>query len=95
MNETQIQEMVEEVREEQHISPNEKDEVISEMIKEAEFDINDKAGAKIKYDKDLIARSLLKNYVMYARFGRLAEFKQVYVGDYADLQAKYYKPSNI
>lgn len=95
MNNTQIEKLIEEIRSEQHVSPNEEDEVIEKLIKEAEFDINSKSGAKIDYDADLTARGLLKNYAMYRRFGRIAEFKQLYAGDYADLQAKYYKPSNI
>jgi hypothetical protein len=95
MNNTQIEKLIEEIRTEQHVSPNEEDEVIEKLIKEAEFDINSKSGAKIDYDADLTARGLLKNYVMYRRFGRIAEFKQLYAGDYADLQAKYYNPSDI
>lgn len=95
MNDTQINELITEIKGEQHISPFEEDEVLKGYIKEAEYDINDKAGAKIDYEKDLKARSLLKNYVLYARFKRLAEFKQLYVGEYANLQADYYKPSDI
>lgn len=95
MNNTQIEKLIKEIRSEQHVSPNEEDEVIEKLIKEAEFDINSKSGAEIDYDADLTARGLLKNYAMYRRFGRIAEFKQLYAGDYADLQAKYYKPSDI
>ena len=95
MNNTQIEKLIKEIRSEQHVSPNEEDKVIEKLIKEAEFDINSKSGAKIDYDADLTARGLLKNYAMYRRFGRIAEFKQLYAGDYADLQAKYYKPSDI
>lgn len=95
MNDTQIDKLTEEVREEQHISPFEEDEVIIGYIKDGEYDINEDCGQKIDYEKDLKARSLLKNYVQYARFGRLAEFKQLYMGEYAHLQAKYYKPSDV
>lgn len=95
MNDTQINELITEIKGEQHISPFEEDKVLKGYIKEAEYDINDKAGAEIDYAKDLKARSLLKNYVLYARFKRLAEFKQLYVGEYANLQADYYKPSDI
>lgn len=95
MDGTQIKKIIEEIRLEQHISPNEENEVIEKLIKEAEFDINSKSGTKIDYDADLIARGLLKDYVLYKRFGRTAEFKQLYAGDYADLQAKYYNSSNI
>lgn len=95
MNDTQINKLITEIKGEQHISPFEEDEVLKGYIKEAEYDINDKAGAEIDYEKDLKARSLLKNYVLYARFKRLAEFKQLYVGEYANLQADYYKSSDI
>lgn len=95
MDDTQIKSLITEIRGEQHISPLEEDKVLEGYIKEAEYDINDSSGAQIDYNKDLKARSLLKNYVLYARFKRLAEFKQLYAGDYAKLQAEYYKPSNI
>lgn len=95
MNDTQINKLIEEVRGEQHISPMEDDDVLIGYIKEGEFDINDTAGAKIDYEVDLKAKSLLKNYVQYARYGRLAEFKQLYIGEYTYLQAKYYKPTNV
>ena len=52
-------------------------------------------GNKIDYDKDLKARRLLKNYVLYADYKRLAEFKQIYIGEYDELQRKYYVNSNI
>lgn len=95
MDDTQLSTLIEEVKREQHISPNEEDETIKSYIKEAEYDINENVGNEIDYKLDLKARSLLKNYVFYARFGRLAEFKQLYGGEYAYLQAIYYKPTNI
>ena len=95
MNDTQIKTLIEEIRGEQHISPYEEDEVLKSYIKEAEYDINKSSGAKIDYEENLKARSLLKNYVLYSRFSRLAEFKQLYVGEYANLQAEYYKPSDV
>ena len=95
MNDTQIQNLITEIRGEQHISPFEEDKVLEGYIKEAKYDINKSSGAEIDYEKDLKARSLLKNYVLYSRFKRLAEFKQLYVGEYANLQADYYKPSDI
>ena len=95
MNGTQIKTLIEEIRGEQHITPFEKDEVLQNYIKEAEYDMKESSGAEIDYEKDLKARSLLKNYVLYCRFSRLAEFKQLYIGEYANLQAEYYKPTNI
>ena len=95
MNDTQIQNLITEIRGEQHISPFEEDEVLEGYIKEAEYDINNHTGTEIDFEKDLKARSLLKNYVLYSRFKRLAEFKQLYAGEYANLQAEYYKPSDV
>ena len=95
MNDTRIKRLITEIRREQHISPFEEEEVLLGYIKEAEYDINKSSGAEIDYEKDLRARSLLKNYVLYSRFSRLAEFKQLYVGEYANLQAEYYKPSDV
>lgn len=95
MDDTQIKRLITEIRKEQHISPYEEEEVLRGYIKEAEYDINKSSGAEIDYEEDLKARSLLKNYVLYSRFKRLAEFKQLYIGEYANLQAEYYKPSDI
>lgn len=95
MKDTQIDKLLQEIKEEQHISPFENEETLKNYIKEAEFDINEKSGEKIDYDTDLSARSLLKNYVLYARSKRLAEFKQLYGGEYVYLQTKYYRNSNI
>lgn len=95
MNDTQINNLITEIRREQHISPYEEDETLKDYIKEAEYDINENSGIEIDYEKDLKARSLLKDNVLYRRYGRLAEFKQLYIGDYANLQAKYYKPSSL
>lgn len=95
MDDIQIKKLITEIRREQHISPYEEDEVIYGYIKEAEYDINNHVGTEIDFEKDLKARSLLKNYVLYSRFKRLAEFKQLYAGEYANLQADYYKSSDI
>ena len=95
MNDTQIDTLIDEIRREQHVSSSEKDETLKDYIKEAEYDINENAGTEIDYEKDLKARVLLKNYVLYRRFNRLAEFKQLYGGEYANLQAKYYKHSDV
>lgn len=93
MTDAQIQKLLQEIKNEQH--PLEDDETLIGYIKDGEYDINEDSGEKIDYEIDLKAKSLLKNYVLYARYKRLAEFKQLYVGDYAYLQAKYYKPSSV
>lgn len=95
MTNTQIQKILQEIKDEQHITPFEKDDTIIGYIKEAEFDINKDTGTAINYETDLKARSLLKNYVFYAREKRLAEFKILYGAEYARLQAEYYKPTDL
>ena len=93
MKETTITAILKEIRYEQH--PIENDEALKCYIKDAEYSINYDVGAKNDYDNDLEARKLLKYYVFYDRHKRLAEFKSMYEGDYSDLQAKYYKPTDV
>lgn len=93
MNDTQIQKLLQEIKNEQH--PLEDDETLIGYIKKGEYDINYSSGEKIDYEIDLDARSLLIDYVLYARYKRLPEFRQLNVGEYADLQAKYYNPSSV
>lgn len=95
MSDTQINELLKEIKQEQHPSPFKEDEEFIGYIKDGEYDINSVCGTKIDYEKDLKARSLLKNYVLYADYKRLAEFKQLYGAEYALLQAKYYEPTNV
>lgn len=89
----QINELLKEIQNEQH--PFEDEETLKGYIKDAEYYINESSGVEIDYTKDLKARKLLKNFVLYDRYKRLAEFKQLYGGEYADLQAKYYNYTNI
>ena len=89
----QIQNLLQEIKNEQH--PMEDDETLISYINDGIYDINEISGEHINYEVDRVAKSLLKNYVFYARYKRLAEFKQLYGGEYAYLQAKYYKPSSV
>ncbi len=93
MTDAQIKKLLQEIKSEQH--PLEDDETLIGYIKKGEYDINDCSGSKIDYEIDLKARDLLINYVLYSRYKRLAEFQQLYVGEYTYLQAKYYKPSSV
>lgn len=95
MTDEKSKKIIQEIRAEQQISPFISDDSIINYIKEGIYDINNSSGFNIDYDKDLIARSLLKNYVLYANHKRLAEFKELYTPDYAKLQAKYYDYSDI
>lgn len=90
MSEQTINEILTEIKDEQQIPSFFNEKILINYIKEAEYNINQSSGNAIDYDEDLDARSLLKNYVLYANHKRLAEFKQLYCGEYAKLQAKYY-----
>ncbi len=94
MNEEQIKEFLENYREENHISPFRENSEFIEYIKDGIEDINDYCGAKIDYIKDLKARRLLKYYVLYADYKKLAEFKQIYEGWYDELQRNYFIKNN-
>ena len=93
--EEEIEKIILEVRQEQSISPNISDQMLKNYVKEGIYDINDNCGMEIDYSKNLKARSLLKNYVLYANYNRLAEFKELYRGEYFALQAEYYKAASL
>lgn len=95
MDDAKMRVFMNEIRNEQHISPFRADDEFTDYIKDGIFDINKYCGVTIDYEKDLRARRLLKNYVLYADYKRLAEFKQLYIGDYDALQRDYYINSNI
>lgn len=85
--------LLDDIKAEQQISPFLDDRHITNYIKDGIFDIEDNVGFEIDFTKDLKARTLLKTYVLYANHKRLAEFKQLYGGEYIELQRKYYTNS--
>ena len=91
----QIIKLVSEIRIEQQVSPNLPDSNFISYVKSGEFDIDEIVGCKIDFEKDLKARELLKNYVLYANHKRLAEFKELYLPEYVSLQIKYNRDSNL
>ncbi len=93
MEEDTIAIILNQIKNEQH--PAEDDDTLKGYITDAEYSINEAVGKKVDYKKDKNAKRLLINYVLYARYARLAEFEQLYVGDYADLQAKYYNDTSV
>lgn len=88
-------EIIVEIRREQAISPQISDDTILGYIKDGIYDINDICGKKQDFINNLVARSLLKNYVLYAFYKRLAEFKELYWSDYVRLQRDSYVDSNV
>lgn len=90
-----VENIVKEVRKEQSISPKLPNDNFINYVKEGMYNINDSVGCMINYDEDLEARSLLKNYVLYANHKRTAEFKELYMTDYVKLQVKYNVDTSI
>ncbi|WP_159639106.1 hypothetical protein [Erysipelothrix anatis] len=85
-----ITQLMAEIRIEQNISPYVEDASFIHLIDEGIYDINNMSGFRIDYDEDRDARALLKMYVLYRRFARLSEFKEVYAGAYTTLQIRYH-----
>lgn len=90
-----LEKFLTEIRDENHISPFREDNEFLSYIEDGMYDINKYCGAKIDYDKDLKAKRLLKNYVLYADYKKLAEFKERYIKDYDELQREYYINSRL
>lgn len=91
----QIMTIYEEICIEQHISPFIDEKRIENLIRDGIYDIEHSVGFEIDFLKDLKAKSLLKNYVLYANHARLAEFKSLYQGEYIELQRDYYTHSRL
>ena len=88
LNEQTITNLIVEIKAEQHAA--EKDETLKTYIKDAIHNICRDIGFEIDFDEDFKARKLLKNYVFYDRYKRLAEFKIAYAGEYEELREFYY-----
>ncbi len=95
MIDSKTKELLEDIKIEQQVSPFFSEKIILNFINDGIFDIENNVGFEIDFEKDLKARSLLKNYVLYARYKRLAEFKQLYGGEYIELQRQYYANSQL
>ena len=80
---------------EQHIAPSISEKEIVQYVQDGMYDINTQIGCMIDYSKDLVAKSLLKNYCLYARYKRLAEFNSIYQGEYVKLQFKYNRDTDL
>lgn len=89
MNDAEIFELINEYIEENHVSPFREDSEFINYVKEGIQDINSYVGKEINYKEDLVARSLLKRYVLYADYKKIEEFKQKNIAEYDCLQRKY------
>lgn len=85
MGEELITTLVKEIRSEFHIPPFHKDEYIKVLINQGNQYFSSLV-VKVDYEKDLIARGLLKNYVYYAHNKRTNEFKTDYMDDVSEWQ---------
>lgn len=94
MTSDKIIELVNEFKSEKNISDFEDKNKYQKMFETAIYSINQDIGYDIDYKMDLQAKELLFNYVFYALYNRLVEFKELYAQDYIKLQAKYYS-SNV
>ena len=90
MDDAKRKKFLESYRNENHVSPFREDAEFLEYIEDGIEDIDNYCGTKIDYEKDKEARRLLKNYVLYADYKKLAEFKQLYIEKYDELQRKYF-----
>lgn len=90
MTDSEITKLINEMRDEYHLSPFREDSEFTNFIKDGVYDINDCAGCKIDYSKDLKARRLLKLYVLFADNKLTSEFKAKYISEYDELQRGYY-----
>lgn len=90
MTENQLTVIVTEIKGEMQLSPSVPNTNLAQFAKEGEAFLNSRVEfLVIDFDVDLNARSLLKNYIRYAYYGSLNEFKNLYQGDIYDMQIRY------
>lgn len=92
---TKLNSLIKEIIRDHQLDSYTDEEVIKDYIKDGIYDINNSVGSEIDYENDLCAKSLLKNYVAYAMYKKLSEFKELYQGEYAKLQIWYNRDSEI
>ncbi len=95
MNETSRITFLKLFRAEFRISNAVSDSVLREKLNSSICIINENVGYEINYDEDLEAKELLKYRIFYDINFRLAEFDELYGGNYAALQSKYYTVSDV
>lgn len=99
MDSTKLTAILEEIKTDLQLPSGFASENLTQKIKEGEYFLNslvvDSTGkhVEIDYSSDFNARSLLKEYVRYAYFGVLDEFKQKYEGEIFDTQVKRIQPT--
>lgn len=81
--------LLEEVKDYLHITWDEEDENINKIILEAKQYLNGKTGTAIDYDKDLIAKGLLKDYCRYVRNYSKEYFEKNFLNEIQNIQLQY------
>lgn len=90
-----IASLLEEIKTEQKISPLRRINDFEKILKQGIYDIEYFVGKYIDFDKDLQARGLLKNYVLFCDHNLLSKFKEEYRDEYINLQIKYSSDSKL
>lgn len=93
MTEAQTTLLITEIKGELNTPPNLQDSVLKNYIKEGMADITSSVADFIDFERNLNARSLLKNYVKYAYFGMKDEFYIRYHADYFQLGVDLHESS--
>lgn len=84
-----MEKLLGEVKDYLHITWGEEDETINNIILEAKQYLDEKTGTAIDYDKDLIAKGLLKDYCRYARNYSKEYFEKNFLNEIQNIQFKY------
>ena len=84
-----MEELLDEVKEYIHVTWYEEDEEINRIILEAKQYLSEKVGTVINYNKDLIAKGLLKDYCRYVRNLSKEYFEKNFLNEIQNLQFKY------
>lgn len=88
MTDNIISTLIKIIREEQKIPSFESDDNIKTLIKEVCYEL-DQLG-KIDYEKELDVIRYIKDYVLYARYNQLPEFRILNAGLYAKIQREHF-----
>ncbi len=81
--------LLEETKSYINVTWNEEDREINKIVLEAKQYLSEKVGTEIDFDKDLVAKGLLKDYVRYVRNKSKEYFEQNFLNEIQNLQFKY------
>lgn len=84
-----MEKLLKEVKDYINVTWEEENEKIEEIILEGKQYLNEKTGTAIDYDKDLIAKGLLKDYCRYVRNYSKEYFEKNFLNEIQNIQFKY------